>query len=85
MIEYGLNDTIKIKRKKLYEYFTHLHPLILIFQTILMPKAILAKFLSQNAGQLEHSYLEYALVNQDIKELTKMLVYSSRHQGLNLT
>ena len=33
----------------------------MIFQTILMLKAILAKFLSQKPGQLEHSYLKYAL------------------------
>ena len=46
MIKYGLNDTKRIKRKHfiliLYS-FTASH---INFQTILMPKAILAKFLS---------------------------------------
>ena len=31
------------------------------FQTILMPKVILAKFLSQEINHLDHSYLNYAL------------------------
>ena len=43
MIEYGLNYTIWIKRKKLYWYFTHLHHLIFFKQ------AIWAKFLSQKS------------------------------------
>ena len=33
----------------------------IIFQTILMTKAILAKSLSQKTGQLEHSYIKHAL------------------------
>ena len=36
MIENGLSDNIRIKRKMLYWYFTHLHPLAsdMIFQAI---------------------------------------------------
>ena len=32
------------------------------FQTIWIPKGILAKFLSEKAGLWKHSYLKYALV-----------------------
>ena len=49
--KYGLYDMVRIK-KYLYRYCTHLHrftPSDLNFQTILMPKVILAKKLSQNS------------------------------------
>ena len=51
MIEYGLNDTIRMILV-LYS-FTPSEPSDMIFQTMLMLKAILAKLLSQKAGQLE--------------------------------
>ena len=52
-IEYGLNGTILIKTKEfilILYLFTHSG---VNFQTILMPKVILAKILSQKAGPLE--------------------------------
>ena len=45
---YVLKDTMQIKKSKFYGYFTHLNPLIWIFNTILMPK-------------LNHSHLKCAL------------------------
>ena len=54
-IEYGLNDTIQIKKKQviliLYS-FAPSAPSDMNFQTILMPKVILAKFLSQKIYSL---------------------------------
>ena len=41
-IEYGLNDTIRIKRKKFDWYFIHL-------KTMKMPKVLLAKKMSQKS------------------------------------
>ena len=50
-IEYGLNDKIWIKKwKKLFYSF---QPSYKNFRAILMPKMILAKFLSQKTGLLE--------------------------------
>ena len=43
------------------------------FQTILMPKVILAKFSSQKSTHLNHSYLKYALGKIEEKYSTKHL------------
>ena len=44
----SLNDTIKIKRKRLYWYFTHLHPLIWIFKQFRCPKWFWQKNLTKS-------------------------------------
>ena len=48
MIKYGLNDTIQIKREFLLILYSFT-PSDMIFQTIMMGKTTLAKFLSQKS------------------------------------
>ena len=59
MIEYGLNDTIWIKKKEFILILCAFTPsdMIMIYQTIVILNAILANFLSKKAGQFEHFYL----------------------------
>ena len=58
-IEYDHNDTKRIKKKQVtLKFYSDKN-----FQMILMPRVILAKFLSQKSTLLDHSYLlKYALV-----------------------
>ena len=51
-IEYGLNDMKRIKKKQVTLILYSFTPSDMNFQTILMPKVILAKFLSQKIYSL---------------------------------
>ena len=51
-IEYGLKNTIRIKRMKFYWYFIHLHPLIWIFKQSWCPKLFFQNFCHKKAGPL---------------------------------
>ena len=64
MIEYGLKDEIRIKKNEVIMILYSFTPSDMSFQTILMPKVILANFLS---------YLKYALIQ---KLQTKVIDYS---------
>ena len=52
MIKYGLNDTKWIKKKQVTVILYSFTPSYMTFQTILMPKVILAKILSQKIYSL---------------------------------
>ena len=52
MIKYGLNDTKRIKKKQVTLILYSFTPSDMNFQTMLMPKVILAKFLSHKIYSL---------------------------------
>ena len=56
-INHGLYDMIRIKSKELLFILYSFTPSDINFQSILMPKVILAQFLSQKLVSLHHSYL----------------------------
>ena len=55
-IKYGLNETKRIKKKQVALIIYLFTPFDINFQTILMPKGILAKFLSQKTYSLKHNF-----------------------------
>ena len=81
-IEYGLNDTIRMKnKKKLYRYFTHLHTHSdMKFQSILVPKVILKKsIVTKRAGPLE-PFL--SLVSFELRKIIKYVLHSMYRVGM---
>ena len=54
-------DTIRIKKNEFILILYSIKSSDMNFQTILMPKVILAKLLSQKNTPFDHSYLKYAL------------------------
>ena len=80
--EYGLNDTIRMKNKKVISilYPSHLHTHSDHFQTILVPKVILKKsIVTKRAGPLE-PFL--SLVSFELRKIIKYVLHSMYRVGM---
>ena len=71
-VKYGLDDRIWMKKKQITLIIYSFTPSDMNFQTILMPKGILAYFCHKKYTHSDHSYLKYALA-----DTIAVLIYKS--------